>query len=68
MVDATTVTIESVRPTGKKVKKSLTYINPAASDRNIGKFVDSLQSLSANTAPSVTKLQKSTIDFSNLED
>lgn len=67
MLEATTVTVENTRPTGKKIKKSLKYINPAASDRNVAKFVDSLQSLSLNTVGEVKKLQTSTIDFNNLE-
>ncbi|MBQ7703919.1 MAG: hypothetical protein IJT73_00600 [Selenomonadaceae bacterium] len=64
MIEATTVNMTSQRPSGKVIKKSLTYANPNASDNNIARFIKGLANLSNNTLKDIEKVQKSNIDFS----
>ena len=66
---ATLVNLTTQRPDdGKEVTKSLSHINPNATDKNVGNFVVALNSLSKNSIVNVEKVVKSDIDVTGAND
>ena len=55
---STTVKMTSERPNGKQITKTISYINPNATNTNISATMGALNSLSKNTLQKIQKVSK----------
>ena len=62
MADSTSIIMGLTTTTSKKTSKSITNVNPNASDGDIKNFVDGVNSLTSDTLTSITKVSKSDIE------
>lgn len=59
---ATSITMETSTTAGKKSTRSITNVNPDATNSEIKNFVTGLNELTTNTLESVNRIDKTTID------
>lgn len=62
---AINVNVTTEQPGGKQVTKSLSNVNPAATNNAISSFVGALTSLSQNSLVSIEKVTRSDVDLPN---
>ena len=62
LADSTSVIMNLTTTTGKKSSKSITDVNPNASDGDIKNFVNGLNSITTDTIDTITKVSKSEIE------